>query len=63
MGEKIAANTLGKALQQTTSLGAEFGTLMVAEQGISLLFEQQLTPITMESAIQSLGMILGLRAY
>ncbi|RKW24004.1 hypothetical protein D8B45_02770, partial [Candidatus Gracilibacteria bacterium] len=63
MGEKIAANWLGKVLQGIASVGAELGTLTLAEQGISLTFDQELSPITVESAIQSLGIVIGLRLY
>jgi len=36
---------------------------MLAEQGISLAFDQKLSEITGEGIVQSLGLILGLRAY
>ena len=63
LGEKYAANTLWKALQWITSIGAELWGLMLAEQGISLAFDQKLSKITGEGIVQSLGLILGLRAY
>ena len=63
LGEKYAAATLWKALQWITSIGAELWGLMLAEQGISLAFDQQLSEITGEGIVQSLGLILGLRAY
>lgn len=63
LGEKYAANTLWKALQWITSIGAELWGLMLAEQGISLAFDQKLSEITGEGIVQSLGLILGLRAY
>ena len=63
LGEKYAANTLWKALQWITSIGAELWGLMLAEQGISLVFDQKLSEITGEGIVQSLGLILGLRAY
>ena len=63
MGEKIAVNTLGKALQWIASVGAEVVTLTLAEQGISLALDQEPSPITVESAIQSLGIVIGLRLY
>jgi len=63
LGEKYAAATLWKALQWITSIGAELWGLMLAEQGISLAFDQKLSEITGEGIVQSLGLILGLRAY
>ena len=45
------------------SVGAEVVTLMVAEQGSSLALDQEPSPITVESAIQSLGIVIGLRLY
>ena len=63
MGEKIAGNWLGKVLQWIASVGAELGTLTLAEQGISFALDQELSPITVESAIQSLGIVIGLRLY
>ena len=63
MGEKIAGNWLGKVLQWITSVGAELVTLTLAEQGISLALDQEPSPITVESAIQSLGIVIGLRLY
>ena len=63
MGEKITANWLGKVLQWIASVGAELGTLTLAEQGISLALDQELSPITVESAIQSLWIVIGLRLY
>ena len=63
LGEKYAANTLWEALQWITSIGAELWGLMLAEQGISLAFDQKLSKITGEGIVQSLGLILGLRAY
>ena len=63
MGEKIAGNWLGKVLQWIASVGAELGTLTLAEQGISLALDQEPSPITVESAIQSLGIVIGLRLY
>ncbi|MFC2495494.1 MAG: hypothetical protein ACFNWZ_04835, partial [Candidatus Absconditicoccaceae bacterium] len=63
MGEKITANWLGKVLQGIASVGSELGTLTLAEQGISLALDQELSPITVESAIQSLGIVIGLRLY
>ena len=63
LGEKYAATTLWEALQWITSIGAELWGLMLAEQGISLAFDQKLSKITGEGIVQSLGLILGLRAY
>lgn len=63
LGEKIAISNLGKALTQIGSVGAEFGSLMITEQTLNLAFDQKFAPITIESAVQSLWMILGLRAF
>lgn len=63
LGEKYAPSMLWKVFHNIGSVGGELGSLMLAEQGIHLISEWEFAPVTWESLIQSLGLILWLRAY
>ena len=59
--ERLTESQFWKIVQNMWSLVWEMGSMMATEQVLSLTFEQQFSPVTTESMIHMVGMVLWLR--